>query len=754
MKRPSILQASLAAALSLAGCKWSPDDPGDKTDPNSDIKNALGALPDVQVLDWTADGVPLYMVGEMATVGVMDTDDLKASEAVMRPQMPAVLAPMRLVNEDLVVRSMTVDDDGNRFVRFAQTHNGLDVIGGDLVVQVSSKGSIASVNGTARGDISEELGASPISQSSAIGIVTSDYRFVGMSAASPRLVYIQLQDGTFRKAYETVVTGARGLDPVRDAVYVDLDTGTIVADHPQIHFAESRKVYTANNTTTTPGTLKRSEGGAATGDSAIDGAYDGTGDTWEMYHNRFNRDSYDNAGATLISTVHYDVNYCNAFWDGTQMTYGDGDPSQGCSNLAQSIDVTAHELTHAVTERTSGLVYSGESGGMNESMSDTLGGSQTEAFVNGGKNGTLVENAGTFLVGETVLPPFLRNQCDPFADGVSADVWSSSVGSLDPHYSSGPPNLVGCLMAHGGMHPRGKTTVMVPAIGMDKMERIWYKANTEILTSNATYATFHTAAVQAAVQLGYDQATQDAVDCAFAAIATPGATCAGGGGGGGGGGGDTVLMNGVAATGQSGALGAQSFYKITVPAGQTSLVFTLSGGTGDADMYTKFGAHPTLTTYDCRPYISGNGETCSVTNPAAGDYYVMLNGYAAYAGVSLKATFTAGGGGGGGCTGSGDTCLSDGVPVTGIAGAKSSKTYFRAQPGAGKTLTVTISGGTGDADLYVRQGARPTTATFACRPYITGNNETCTLTATKAGDYDIMLRGYAAYSGVTLKASW
>ncbi|HEV7557926.1 MAG TPA: M4 family metallopeptidase, partial [Kofleriaceae bacterium] len=511
----------MAAALSLAGCKWSPDDSGDKTDPNSDIENALGQLPDVHVLLWTDDGLPTYMVGEMATVGAMDSDDLTAVDSVLRPQMSSVLAPMRLKSEDLVVARMSVDDDGNRFVRYSQKHNGLDVVGGELIVQVSSKGSITSVNGTARGDISEELGSNPISQSTAVSVVTGDYRFTGMSAASPRLVYIQLADGTIHKAYETTVTGARGLDPVRDRVYVDLDGGAIIADYPQIHFAESRKVYTANNTTTTPGTLKRSEGGAATGDSAIDGAYDGTGDTWEMYHNRFNRDSFDNAGATLISTVHYDVNYCNAFWDGTQMTYGDGDPSQGCSNLAQSIDVTAHELTHAVTERTSGLVYSGESGGMNESMSDTLGGSQTEAFVNGGKNGTLVENAGTFLVGETVLPPFLRNQCDPAADGASADVWSSSVGGLDPHYSSGPPNLVGCLMAHGGMHPRGKTTVMVPAIGMDKMERIWYKANTELLTSNATYKTFATAAVQAAAQLGYDQATQDAVNCAFAAINTP-----------------------------------------------------------------------------------------------------------------------------------------------------------------------------------------------------------------------------------------
>src|SRR5204862_1715111 len=103
---------------------------------------------------------------------------------------------------------------------------------------------------------------------------------------------------------------------------------------------------------------------------------------------------------------------------------------------------------------------------------------------------------------------------------------------------------------------------------------------------------------------------------------------------------------------------------------------------------------------------------------------------------------------------SGDPYLQNGMPVTNISGAQNSKQYWRIATPSGKKLTITISGGTGDADLFERYGSRPTTSTFSCRPYLTGNNEVCTVSSTKAGDYYVMLRGYAQYGGVTLKASF
>jgi len=212
-----------------------------------------------------------------------------------------------------------------------------------------------------------------------------------------------------------------------------------------------------------------------------------------------------------------------------------------------------------------------------------------------------------------------------------------------------------------------------------------------------------------------------------------------------GGGGTGGLQNGVALTGQSAATGAQLAYTVTVPAGATNLVISISG---DADLYTKFGSAPTLSSYDCRPYITGNNESCTVAAPQAGTYYVMLNGYAAFSGVTIKATWSTGGGGG-------SNVLQNGVPVTGLSGATNTKLYYTVQIPAGATnLAITTSGGTGDEDLYVKFGSTPTTSSYDCRPYVTGNSESCTVASPSTGTYYIMLNGYSAFSGVTLKATW
>jgi hypothetical protein len=109
----------------------------------------------------------------------------------------------------------------------------------------------------------------------------------------------------------------------------------------------------------------------------------------------------------------------------------------------------------------------------------------------------------------------------------------------------------------------------------------------------------------------------------------------------GGGGAATALANGVS-VGVSGGAGSQTLFYIDVPSGATNLAITTSGGSGDLDLYTRFASPPTTTTYDCRPYTSSNNETCSVAAPQAGRYYVMLHGYTAYAGASLRGSFTPG----------------------------------------------------------------------------------------------------------------
>lgn len=110
---------------------------------------------------------------------------------------------------------------------------------------------------------------------------------------------------------------------------------------------------------------------------------------------------------------------------------------------------------------------------------------------------------------------------------------------------------------------------------------------------------------------------------------------------------DGTLTNGTAKTGLSGSSGSETFFTLQVPAGATNLSFAMSGGSGDADLYVRYGSKPTTSTYDCRPWRSGNNETCNISNVQAGTYHVMLRGYSSYSGVSLLGSYTAGGGGGG-----------------------------------------------------------------------------------------------------------
>jgi serine protease len=200
----------------------------------------------------------------------------------------------------------------------------------------------------------------------------------------------------------------------------------------------------------------------------------------------------------------------------------------------------------------------------------------------------------------------------------------------------------------------------------------------------------------------------------------------------------------------TGAQGSETYYFIDVPANASSLAVTLAGGSGDADIYVSQGVKPTLSSYQCRPYKSGNNESCNFTNPAAGKWYVMVQGYSAYANANLTADYAVGGGTS--CTGS--DCLVNGVPRTGLSGASSSQTFYKVVVPANNTLNVAMSGGSGDADLYVKAGSQPSTASFDCRPYKNGNNETCSFTPTVETTYHVMLRGYTSYSGVSLVANY
>jgi vibriolysin len=749
--RNRILAAFLALPLAACGVEGSDETLTDNTDSvgtlsSADVKAALSVIPGVEVLGKHEDGViPFFVRGEFGSTGQalrgLAARDVKSqmAEALNRA------APIfRLQPADLVVRGMRVDEQGHTHVRYAQTKNGLRVVGEELVVHVDAEGRVYAVNGTAR-DGENVPAVARISREAASQAALRNTKGSGLSAGSAELVYYRPEGGQLRLAYEVVVTGEGAELPVREHVFVSARDGSVLGRFSDIHTALNRAVYSANNGTSLPGTLKRSEGGAATNDAHVDGNYARLGDTYNCYKNNFSRDSFDNAGAQLKSTVHYSSSYVNAFWNGSQMVYGDGN-NVDSGMLGLSADVTTHELTHAVTERESNLTYSGESGGLNEAMSDIFG-----AYCESYASGTWATTNAVFMVGDDIWTPAtpgdaLRYMYDPAKDGVSLDLWTSTAGSKDVHYSSGIANLAFTLLSKGGTHPRGKTTVNVTGIGVQKAGAIFYKANVDLMTPSTTFAQAKTYTEQAAAALyGTGAAEIASVTAAWQAVGvgggtTPPPTCTS----------SIALSNGVTVTNISADTSTWSCtYTLAVPAGQSSLAFNLSGGTGDGDMYVRFGSEPTSATYDCRPYLGGNAETCSFTNPAAGTWYVKIYGYSAASGMSLKGTYSGTSGG---------NVLTSGIESAQYSGAAASWNCFTLNVPAGKTSVVFNqtgkTGNTGDADLYVKFGSQPTTSSYNCRPYLSGNTETCTISAPSAGTWYACSYGYSAYTAVTMKGTY
>jgi PKD repeat protein len=210
--------------------------------------------------------------------------------------------------------------------------------------------------------------------------------------------------------------------------------------------------------------------------------------------------------------------------------------------------------------------------------------------------------------------------------------------------------------------------------------------------------------------------------------------------------GGNVLTNGTPVTGIGETTGSQVVYTFDVPAGATNLSFVIAGGSGDADLYAKFGSEPTTSSYDCRPYRNGNNETCDISNVQTGTYYVMIRAYSTYSGLSLTASYDEGGSGGGN---------GGSFEQSSISGSRNSVQSYSFEVPAGMTsLTVVTTGGSGDADMYVRQGTQPTTSVYDCRPYNNGNEETCTFTNPASGTWYVDIRGYTSFSGVNLTATW
>jgi hypothetical protein len=342
-----------------------------------------------------------------------------------------------------------------------------------------------------------------------------------------------------------------------------------------------------------------------------------------------------NGAPVFTAGINYSLNYVNSYWNGDYVVFGGGDGS--LSSTLTTLDIVGHEMTHALTESSAGLIYSGEPGALNESMSDVFG-----AMV---ERSVRRESANTWAIGEECYTPGTTGDAFRFMDdphkassmgnaGGDADHYSERYqGSNDNggvHFNAGIANKAFYLLSQGGTHHLGGSMV---GIGADDAAKIWYKALTEYMTPNTDFAGARIATALASTALFGAEATQTAAVNQAWALVGVGATNPPPVS-------PTPLQNNVAVTNLSNTQGSKNYFVLSVPSGASNLQFKMSGGTGDADLYVKFGALPTTSSYDCRPFTMGNFETCSNSNPSVGDYYVMINAYASYSGVTLIGSFT------------------------------------------------------------------------------------------------------------------
>ncbi|WP_155891066.1 M4 family metallopeptidase [Ectobacillus panaciterrae] len=228
---------------------------------------------------------------------------------------------------------------------------------------------------------------------------------------------------------------------------------------------------------------------------------------YDYYKNTMGRNSFDNTGAKLISSVHVGKGWNNAAWNGVQMIYGDGDGTNFIP-LSAGLDVVGHEITHAVTEHTAGLVYNNESGALNESLSDIMG-----AMI----------DRDDWEMGEDIYTPGIQNDSlrsmkDPASQGYPDHYSKRYIGENDNggvHINSSINNKAAYLISEGGTH----YGVDVVGIGREKTEQIYYRTLTKYLTATSNFSMMRQAAIQAATDLyGENSEEVKAVTKAYDAV--------------------------------------------------------------------------------------------------------------------------------------------------------------------------------------------------------------------------------------------
>ncbi|WP_410502098.1 M4 family metallopeptidase [Exiguobacterium acetylicum] len=459
---------------------------------------------------------------------VVGAEGLQSGKLTKASSEPAATIVKDFVNKKGDFAVQNVEKDGSsQIVRLQQEVDGVPVFGSVVVGNVAKDGTLKAVVNDAV-NVKGKPGLAKkatLSEKKAIKLYQKAIKASKFEVApkAELVIYPVKDDAVY--AYKVTSTVLAGKEPSRWTYFIDANSGKVLNKFDQLAHATGTTVlgtsatfnttlsagkyylqdttrgkgvytYDAKNRTSLPGTLWADADNVfnATYDRAAVSAHVNASKTYDFYKNTYGRNSFDNAGARLNSTVHYSTNYNNAFWDGTKMVYGDGDGTTFVA-LSGALDVVAHELTHAVTEYTAGLVYQNESGAINEAVSDIMG---TVAEYTVGSN-------FDWLVGEDIYTPgvsgdALRSMSNPAAYGDPDHYSKRYTGTQDNggvHINSGIINKAAYLLGNGGTF----YNVSVTGIGVPKLGAIYYRALNVYLTPNSNFSSLRAAVVQSAKDL-------------------------------------------------------------------------------------------------------------------------------------------------------------------------------------------------------------------------------------------------------------
>jgi Zn-dependent metalloprotease len=381
--------------------------------------------------------------------------------------------------EELGHAEATTNELGGTNVDFTQTADSLPVFGARIGVTLApSTGAVTFISGSTIPDVAVADDETKLSSSAAVAIAKQ--ALPGGTLARPADLQVYAGIGSYVSGPHARLAWLVWLIDnerhVSTEYVVDAVDGKILDALPKADFALKREVYDAKETSGT-GKIARVEGQAPTGNEDVDNAYEYTGDVYH-YYEQLERNSYDNQGATLVSVVHEaepsGTPLQNAYWNGQRMVFG--------LHYASALDVVGHELTHAVTEHTSGLLESGQSGALNESFSDMMG--ATIEIEQDEAEGKALSFEHAWEIGESLPGGAIRSLAEP-------KKFKELSGAGDEHadpekLSEWDPTCLDNL----GVHINSTITshayyLVAQDLGLEVAKTVFYRAFTELLKPNA-----------------------------------------------------------------------------------------------------------------------------------------------------------------------------------------------------------------------------------------------------------------------------